>query len=120
MNLLFTLLQAAPAAGQPSPWPSLIMMGAIVLVFWFFMIRPQLQRQKKERQFRESLKKGDRVVTIGGVFGRILSLEDDGTVLIEVDSNVKLRYERAAIRELDPRQAAKEAAPAKDKEAVKA
>ena len=105
--LLFILLQAAPAAGpNPSFWPNIIMMVGIVLVFWFFMIRPQMQRQKKEKEFRESLKKGDRIVTISGVFGRIASLEEDGTVLIEVDSNVKLRYERAAIRELDSRQGA--------------
>jgi preprotein translocase subunit YajC len=101
MSLLHFLLQAAPAR-QPSIWPNLLMMGGIVLVFYFFMIRPQMQRQKKEKQFRESLKKGDRIVTIGGVLGRIVSIEDDGTVLVEVDQNVKLRYERAAIREIAP------------------
>ena len=101
MSLLHFLLQAAPAR-QPSIWPNLLMMGGIVLVFYFFMIRPQMQRQKKEKQFRESLKKGDRIVTIGGVFGRIVTLDDDGTVLVEVDQNVKLRYERAAIREIAP------------------
>ncbi len=103
-SVLFILLQAPAARPQQSIWPNIIMMGGIVLVFWFFMIRPQMQRQKKEKEFRESLKKGDRIVTISGVFGRIASLEEDGTVLIEVDNNVKLRYERAAIRELDARQ----------------
>jgi len=100
MSLLFILLQAKPA--KTIEWQSLLMMGGIVLVFYFFMIRPQMQRQKKEKQFRESLKKGDRIVTIGGVFGRIVTLDDDGTVLVEVDQNVKLRYERAAIREIAP------------------
>lgn len=101
MSLLHLLLQAAPARKYDN-LPGLLMMGGVMLVFYFFMIRPQMQRQKKEKQFRESLKKGDRIVTIGGVFGRIVTLDDDGTVLIEVDQNVKLRYERAAIREIAP------------------
>ncbi len=68
-----------------------------MVVFFVFMILPQIRRQKKEKEFRENLKKGDRVVTIAGIHGKIVTLDDDGSALIEVDEGVKLRMERAAI-----------------------
>lgn len=97
MQLLWLILQTQPSG---SSWYSqLILMGGIILVFYFFMIRPQLQKQKKEKQFRESLKKGDRIVTVGGLHGRIAQI-DNKSVLLEVDEHVKLRYERSAILRL--------------------
>jgi preprotein translocase subunit YajC len=91
----FILLQATSNSGLMN----IVMMVAVVAVVYLFMIRPQTKRQKEEKKFRESLSKGDKIVTIGGVHGKILSL-DDKTVLLEVDEGVKLRYERAAIRSL--------------------
>ncbi len=88
------LLQAQPGAGGgPSFW---IMMGLLMVVFYFFMIRPQQKKAKDAKKFRESLQKGARVVTIGGIHGRIVEVAET-TILLEVDSNVKLRFERSAI-----------------------
>jgi len=74
---------------------SLIMLGLMVLVFWFFMIRPQVKKQKELKKFREALKKGDYIVTIGGIHGKILEVTDT-TVLVQSD-NTKLRFDKSAI-----------------------
>ena len=74
---------------------SLIMLGLMVLVFWFFMIRPQMKKQKELKKFREALAKGDHIVTIGGIHGKILEVTDT-TVLVQSD-NTKLRFEKSAI-----------------------
>lgn len=95
--------QATPPAGQPqsNPFSFLLMVGGIILVFYFFMIRPQQKKAKQEKEFRESLKKGDKVVTIGGIHGRIVSVEEDG-ILVEVDNGVKLKFDKTAIRPAAP------------------
>ena len=74
---------------------SLIMLGLMVLVFWFFMIRPQMKKQKELKKFREALKKGDHIVSIGGIHGKILEVTDT-TVLVQSDST-KLRLDKSAI-----------------------
>ena len=68
----------------------------IFLVIYLFMIRPQMRRQKQERQFADELKKGDRVVTKSGMHGKILALNDDGTCIIETGAG-KMKFERSAI-----------------------
>jgi preprotein translocase subunit YajC len=73
----------------------LIMLGMILVVFYFFMIRPQMKKQKELKNFRESLKVGDKVVTIGGVHGKILEI-NDSTVLINSEGS-KIRFEKSAI-----------------------
>lgn len=95
MDLLTILLQAA--ASQGSPYSSLILFVGILVVFYFFLIRPQQKRQKEERLFRESLSKGDKILTIGGIYGNVISL-DDNTALIEIDQNVKIRVDKTALR----------------------
>ncbi len=92
---MFTLLQAsAPAAGgQGSFW---IMIILIFVVMWFFMIRPQRKQQKELEKFRSGLKKGDKVVTIGGIYGTVEEIKDK-TVLIKVDGDVKLRVDKNAL-----------------------
>ncbi|MBX3101946.1 MAG: preprotein translocase subunit YajC [Bacteroidetes bacterium] len=94
-----TLLEAAAPQGAGSM--QLVLLVGIVVIFYFFMIRPQMQRQKKEKNFRSSLAKGDKIITIGGIYGRIASVEEN-TVLVEVDDNLKLRMDRNAIREKQP------------------
>ena len=93
----FTLLQAAPAAqtqgGGVSMW---IMLALIFVVMWFFMIRPQKKQQKELQAFRDGLKKGDKVVTIGGIYGTVCELKE-ASVLIEVDNNVKIRVSKNAL-----------------------
>ncbi|MEJ6685730.1 MAG: preprotein translocase subunit YajC [Crocinitomicaceae bacterium] len=74
---------------------SMLMLGLMVLVFYFFMIRPQMKKQKDLKKFREALAKGDHVVTIGGIHGRILEVADS-TVLIESEKT-KLRFDKSAI-----------------------
>ena len=72
------------------------MLIAIFVVMYFFMIRPQQKRQKELRKFREGLQKGDKVVTVGGIYGTVAEIKD-GYVLIEVDSNVRLRFDKSSV-----------------------
>jgi preprotein translocase subunit YajC len=74
----------------------LVFLVAIIAVFYFFMIRPQMKKQKTEAQFRMTLEKGAKVVTIGGIHGRILEVNDT-TFMLEIDSNVKVKLEKSAI-----------------------
>ena len=93
---MFTLLQTAagqPAGGGMSMW---IMLALIFVVMWFFMIRPQRKQQKELQNFRDSLKKGDKVVTVGGIYGTVDEIKE-GTVLIVVDKDVKIRVSKNAL-----------------------
>jgi preprotein translocase subunit YajC len=94
MTLTTILLQAAPAGG--GAMGQLIMILLIIVIFYFFMIRPQMKKAKQEKLFKESLVKGDKVVTIGGVHGKIVDVTDT-TFLVEVADNVKLKIEKSAI-----------------------
>lgn len=76
---------------------TLIMFGLIIVVFYFFMIRPQQKKAKEAKTFRENIKRGDNVVTIGGLHGKVASVESDDTVILEVDKGIRLKYEKAAI-----------------------
>ncbi len=76
--------------------PSLVMMGLIFLVFYFFMIRPQIKKQKKENQYRLSLKKGDSVITIGGIHGKIIDIKKH-VFIIEVHGGSKLKIAKNAV-----------------------
>lgn len=74
-----------------------VMLLLIFVIMWFFMIRPQRKQQKELQKFRDSLKKGDKVVTIGGIYGTVVELKDK-SVLIEVDKDVKIRVDRSALQ----------------------
>ena len=93
---MFTLLQASAPAAQGSGLSMWIMLALIFVVMWFFMIRPQRKQQKELQNFRDSLKKGDKVVTIGGIYGTVCEIKE-GSVLIEVDNNVKIRVSKQAL-----------------------
>ncbi len=91
------LLMGQPAQGaDANPIMTFLPLILIIVVFYFFMIRPQMKKQKEVAAFRSSLAKGDKVVTTGGIYGKILELKDN-TVLLQVDDNVKLRVDKAAI-----------------------
>ena len=94
----FILLQdtAAAAAQQPSALPTILMFAAILVVMWLFMIRPQRKQQKQLQEFRNSLRKGDKVVTAGGIYGEIVEVNDK-TALIRVDGDVKLRVDKQGL-----------------------
>ncbi len=79
-----------------SGWHMWIMLALIFGVMWFFMIRPQRKQQKELQKFRDSLKKGDKVVTIGGIFGTVVEIKE-ASVLIEVDNGVKIRVSKQAL-----------------------
>ena len=95
MNFI-TILQAAPAAQQGGGMSMWIMLALIFVVMWFFMIRPQKKQQKELQNFRDGLKKGDKVVTIGGIYGTVCEVKE-GSVLMEVDNNVKIRVNKNAL-----------------------
>jgi len=94
-NLLNILLMAQPAEGQ-NPMSSFIMLGLIVVVFYFFMIRPQMKRQKDLRKFRDELKKGDKIVTTGGIYGKVLDM-DEKTITMEVEDKSRMKVDKSAV-----------------------
>jgi len=91
--MIRTLLLQADGGGGYS---SLILFGGVALVFYFFMIRPQQKKQKEQKKFIEEIKRGDQVVTIGGIHGKVLSTEDT-TVVLEVDKGVKMTFQKTSI-----------------------
>jgi len=97
-NLLSILLMAPQGGqgGQSSGWWSFLPLLLFVVVFYFFFIRPQMKRSKDQKKFRETLQKGQKIITVGGIHGRIVELQDT-TVTIEVENQVRLRVEKSAI-----------------------
>lgn len=93
-NLLSVFLMAPPQEGQ-NPLISLLPWVGVLVVFYFFMIRPQMKKNKELKKFRESLKQGDKVVTMSGVHGKIKDIDEE-TVVLEIE-NGKLRVEKAAL-----------------------
>ena len=89
---MLTLLQTQGQGG----YGTIIMIVLIFAVMWFFMIRPQRKQQKELQNFRDSLAKGDKVVTIGGIYGTVAEVKED-SVLIEVDNGVKIRVSKQAL-----------------------
>ena len=75
----------------------LLMMGAIILVFWLFMIRPQAKKAKVQKQFINDLQKGDKVVTIAGIHGIVHRVNDDATLQLEVNPGSYIKIEKSAI-----------------------
>ena len=94
---MITLLQAQ-GAGQAggSGLTMLLMLALIFVVMWLFMIRPQQKRQKELNAFRDSLKKGDKVVTVGGIYGTVLEVNDN-KVMLEIDKDVKIKVDKATL-----------------------
>lgn len=93
------LMLGAPAGGagqEGSAVQSVIMMVLLVGVFYFFMIRPQMKKAKEQKKFREGIKEGDRVITVGGIHGKVVSLEES-TVVLEMHDKSKLKFERSAL-----------------------
>ena len=89
MNII--LLQAAEGQGSAQ----LLFFGLIFVVMYFFIIRPQVKKQKKENKFRSELSKGDQIITIGGIHGKIIELKEN-SVIIE-NFGIKMKIEKSAI-----------------------
>ena len=98
--LNFIFLQAATAANGPAQqsggWSFWVMMILIFVVFYFFMIRPQQKKQKELQKQREALKKGDKVITAGGIYGIIKEVQET-TFLIEVSKDVTLKVDKGSV-----------------------
>ncbi len=89
----FILLQGG--GGLPID-PNFIMIGGMILIFYIFFIRPQQKKQKEQRKFIDEVKKGDKIVTMGGIHGKIFSVEDT-TVTLELDKGFKMTIEKSSI-----------------------
>ncbi len=96
MQLLSIFLMMDPQ-GKGGSSGTLIMMGLMILVFWLFMIRPQAKKAKKQKEFINNLQKGDKIVTIAGIHGKVNKVSDDGTLELEVSPGSYLKIERSAI-----------------------
>ncbi len=97
LTTAYTVLMMGPQGGQgQSPYFSLIFILLLIAVFYFFMIRPQMKKQKEQSKFKESIQKGDKVVTIGGIHGKIVEITDK-TFVIEVEGGMKIKIEKSAV-----------------------
>jgi len=100
-NFVFSLLMAAPQAGDGAQGggsfiTSIIPFAAIILIFYFLIIRPQNKKRKETEKMLSALKKGDKIVTIGGIHGTVQRV-NESTVLVKVDDNVKIEFLRSAV-----------------------
>jgi preprotein translocase subunit YajC len=86
----------AQEAAAPNQWIQLMPFALIIVVFYFFMIRPQMKRQKELRIYRDALKKGDKIVTTGGIYGKVSEIKDD-KVIMEISENVKITIDKSAV-----------------------
>ena len=93
MNVAFINLQAAAGADFASFIPLIL----IVIIMYFFIIRPNNKRRKEAAQFRNNLQIGQDVITAGGIYGKVKSLEEDGVVVLEIASGVKIRIDKNSI-----------------------
>jgi preprotein translocase subunit YajC len=90
------LLMMQPEGQEANPLMSFLPLLLIIVIFYFFMIRPQMKRQKEVRRFRESLAKGDKVVTTGGIYGRIIEVKET-TVTLEIAKDVQIKVDKNGI-----------------------
>jgi len=95
MNQLFVLM--APQQGSGNNTMSLVMMGAVLVVFYLFMIRPQMKKAKDQKKYLETLKKGDKILTIGGIYGKIVEVREDATIIMEIEDGSKMKITKNAI-----------------------
>ncbi len=94
--MFLQILAQANSAQGAGGYTNIIFFVGIAAVFYFFMIRPQQKKQKNQKKFIEEIKKGDAVVTIGGLHGKVYSL-DDTTITLEVDKGTKMVFEKSSI-----------------------
>ena len=103
-TLLSLLLFAPPVAGQAAPNPliQIVPLVLIFIVFYFFMIRPQQKKQKDREKVLDSLKRGDKVITIGGAHGTVAGIDTEKkTVLVQVNDSTKITFDRTAVANIE-------------------
>ena len=94
MNII--LMMQPQDGAESNPLMSFLPLLLIVVVFYFFMIRPQMKRQKETRQFRSGLAKGDKVVTTGGIYGKIVEIKET-TIILEIAKDVQIKVDKNGI-----------------------
>lgn len=93
MTSLVVFLQAGAGGGTMQ----LVLLGGMILIFWLFMIRPQAKKAKLAKTFQENLQKGDKVVTIAGIHGKVNKVNEDGTIDLETSPGSYIKIEKSAI-----------------------
>ncbi len=95
--LQFILMAPAGGASGGNPIMQILPLVLIVVVFYFFMIRPQVKKAKDQKKYIEALKKGDKILTIGGIYGKIVEMRDDATIIMEVEDGTKMKISKNAV-----------------------
>lgn len=95
MYSMFLSLPPQPAEA-PNPLMSLMPFLLIIVVFYFFMIRPQMKRQKELRKYRDSLKKGDKIITTGGIYGKVSEVKD-AYITVDIADGVTIKIDKSAV-----------------------
>ncbi len=94
--IAYSLLLLVGGGSDANPAVHFVFLGAIFAVMYLFMIRPQQKKVQQQKQFLDEMQKGDKIVTNGGIHGKVVKVEDN-TVLIEIDNNTKIRVEKSFI-----------------------
>ncbi len=100
MNTYYLFAMSQPGEGGGSMVSTLVMFSLIIFIFYFMIIRPQQKRTKERQQLLEGVKKGDKIVTVGGLHGTVLGVEEK-TLLVQVADDVKLKFEKSAVSSID-------------------
>ena len=96
MNPILLMAGQQQGGGGNPMISTLIMFGMIFVIFYFMILRPQQKRAKERQKMLDSIKKGDKIITSGGMHGKVINV-DEKTILIEASDNVKLKFDRSAI-----------------------
>jgi preprotein translocase subunit YajC len=96
INLLNVIMLMPPAEDGQQNWSGFLMLAMIIVVFYFFMIRPQVKRQKEMKNFRDSLAKGDKIITTGGIYGKITAINEN-VLSIEISKDVVIKVDKSAV-----------------------
>ncbi len=96
LKYLFLMSTASGTSGSPG-YMNLIFLLALFAVMYFFMIRPQTKKAKDQKNFLDTLQKGDKIITVAGIHGRITRINENGTLEVEIDTNTKVMMERSGI-----------------------
>ena len=96
MNLA-TVFLSMGAGAQGGGGFQFVFLGLMIVVFWMFMIRPQAKKAKQQKQFLQSMQKGDKIVTIAGIHGTVNRLNEDGTFMLEINPGSYIKMEKSAV-----------------------
>ncbi len=95
--MLQQFILMGPAQPGQNPIMQILPLVLIIVVFYFFMIRPQMKKAKDQKKYIEALKKGDKILTIGGIYGKIVEMRDDATIIMEVEDGTKMKISKNAV-----------------------